>query len=237
MGEMMTALSWQQLSLDIGLVEPPSFDNFIVGSNRLLMLQLQAWCAANSEPMLLLVGAQGEGVSHLLQSCYHQLEAQDQAVVYVSLANEHLDPDHLIDLAAFDFLCLDDLHKVVGDPVWERQLFFLLNEVRVQGGRLLLGGKESLGQMPLTLPDLRSRLAWGLTLVLKPLADQQKIQALQQRAAERGLALSAELGDYILTRSGRSLGELMVVLEQLDQASMRARRKLTQAFVRQEMGW
>ncbi len=237
MGKITSPPGWQQLPLDIGLAKQPSFDNYIAGRNRLHVLQLQAWCAGTSEPVILLLGSRGEGVSHLLQSCYHVLEQGQQPVVYLSLAHDSLEPEQLVELAVFDYLCLDDLQAVMGDPVWERELFHLFNLVRAQNSRLLLGGKEALADMPLNLPDLKSRLSWGLTLVLQPLSDQQKVSALQTHASERGLELSHDLALYILHRSGRSLGELMVVLDQLDQASMRTKRRLTLSFVRQEMGW
>jgi DnaA family protein len=60
----------------------------------------------------------------------------------------------------------------------------------------------------------------------------EKLQALQQRAARRGLTLSTEAGRYLVRHYGRNTNILFTALETLDQASMAAQRKLTIPFMR-----
>lgn len=233
----MNSLTPEQLVLDIGLVDEPSFDNFVAGQNRLLMLQLQAWAAGHDERFIYLWGPTGAGVSHLLQACYQQLLAQDQSAVYLSCSDPEIGAEQLAGLEWFDFLCLDHLEAVVGLPDWEQALFHLFNALHSSGSFLLVGANFHPHSDQVQLPDLRSRLGWGLPLTLTPLTDQQKIQALVARAQTLGLGLNYEQGQYILHRSGRSLGELMVVLHQLDQASMSAKKRLSIPFIKQIMAW
>ena len=47
--------------------------------------------------------------------------------------------------------------------------------------------------LPLRLPDLRSRLAWGLSLSLQPLDDAGRMQLLQSLAARRALKLPEDV--------------------------------------------
>ena len=89
----------------------------------------------------------------------------------------------------------------------------------------------------LTLPDLSSRLAWGVVFQLQNLDDQDKQQMLQLRAALRGLQLPDEVARYILSRGARGMGELFTALERLDQASLQAQHRLTIPFVKRVMGW
>jgi DnaA family protein len=64
------------------------------------------------------------------------------------------------------------------------------------------------------------------------LADDEQVQALQLRAAWRGLELPAEVARYLLQRTERSNRALFALLDRLDKAALTAQRKLTVPFVR-----
>ena len=61
-------------------------------------------------------------------------------------------------------------------------------------------------QFILSLPDLVSRLSWGMVFQLQPLADEEKLSMLTMRANHRGIHLSEEVGKYILTHCPRHMG-------------------------------
>ena len=63
------------------------------------------------------------------------------------------------------------------------------------------------------------------------------IFVLQARAEQRGLVLNDEVAGFIMRRSSRRLGALLSVLDQLDENSLRAQRRLTIPFVKSVMGW
>jgi DnaA family protein len=50
---------------------------------------------------------------------------------------------------------------------------------------------------------------------------------LRRAADERGLVLSEEVMDYMLTRFARDLASLMQLLQQLDDYALRAQRAVT----------
>ena len=58
------------------------------------------------------------------------------------------------------------------------------------------------------------------------------MQALRLRAAQRGLQLPHETSDYLLKRLPRDLPSLFEILDDLDEASLVAQRKLTIPFIR-----
>jgi DnaA-homolog protein len=91
--------------------------------------------------------------------------------------------------------------------------------------------------LQLGLPDLQSRLQLAPVFQLKSLNDSEKKKLLQLRAARRGMDLSAQIAEYILARTERSLVSLMTVLDRLDASTLSQRRRLTIPLVRETMGW
>ena len=105
------------------------------------------------------------------------------------------------------------------------------------GRRLLIAASTSPRELPVKLADLKSRLTLALIFQMRPLSDEDKLRALQLRASRRGLHLTDEVGHFILTRGTRSMSALFDLLEQLDQASLQAQRKLTIPFLKETLGW
>ena len=98
---------------------------------------------------------------------------------------------------------------------------------------MIVSGNASPSEVGFSLPDLVSRMQWGLIYQLQPMADDEKLAALQRRAAMRGLQLSDEVGRFLLTRMARDLRTLFDVLDKLDKASMVHQRKLTIPFIKE----
>jgi DnaA-homolog protein len=115
-------------------------------------------------------------------------------------------------------------------------LFNLYNRIRDAGKLLLVAAVIGPRELPVKLPDLASRLQWGLTLQVHSLDDQDKQQALQLRARARGLELSDEVAHFIIQRLPRDMNELFWQLNRLDHASLAEQRKLTIPFVKKILG-
>jgi DnaA family protein len=88
----------------------------------------------------------------------------------------------------------------------------------------------------LGLPDLASRLDWGVAYQLKTLDDEGKLSALQLRAELRGFKLPTDVGRLLLSRLSRDMSTLLAALDLLDNASFQARRKLSLPFTREILG-
>lgn len=230
-----------QLPLSIKLRDDATFGNFFSGPNQACVqavMQLSDLAQPLEESVILLWGAVASGRSHLLQAACLQLAEQGGLAMYFPLAElQQHGPELLEGTDSLDLLCLDQLDAVVGDSDWEEALFHLYNRVREQGGRLLLAADAPPRQLGVQLPDLVSRLSWGLVYQLQPLSDEDKQAALMLRAERRGLHLSDDAVRYLFSRAGRSMSELFALLEQLDQASLQAQRRLTVPFIKQVLGW
>ncbi len=100
-------------------------------------------------------------------------------------------------------------------------------------GTLIVTGCSAPRKLGLQLPDLASRLDWGVSFHLEELDDEGKLSALQLRAELRGFKLPIDVGRFLLNRLSRDMRTLLTTLNQLDNASFRAKRKLTIPFVKE----
>lgn len=167
-----------------------------------------------------------------MQAATHRFQQRGEPAVYLPLAQLLDRGVEVLDyLAQYELVCIDDLHVIAGKADWEEAMFHLFNRLRDSGRRLLLAASASPRELPIKLPDLKSRLTLALVFQMRGLSDEDKLRALQLRASRRGLHLTDEVGHFILTRGARSMSALFDLLERLDQASLQAQRKLTIPFL------
>jgi DnaA family protein len=223
-----------QLPLNIQLRDDSTLASFYPGDNSQVFNAVKEHCQGIGEALLYCWGAKGVGKSHLLQAACHAAAEQNIPAVYIPLEESiGFSPLILQNLEKIPLICLDDLQRVCGNSTWEEALFHLFNRVRAKQGRLIIASEVSPIQIPIQLPDLKSRLAWGVTYQLHQLDDEQKLQALILRASYRGLELNKTVGQFLLSRCPRNMSELFQTLEILDRASLAEQRRLTVPFVKQ----
>ncbi|XOZ34719.1 DnaA regulatory inactivator Hda [Halomonadaceae bacterium KBTZ08] len=227
-----------QFPLRIRLRDEAGFHNFQAGSNESVVHRLQSWAVSRAPASVVLCGDAGSGKSHLLNAVCLTAEADGQQPVSLSLREAAaLAPEALQGFEGFDPVCLDDLEALPADPAWQEALLHLFNRVQDAGGRILIASKQPPAALSWILPDLASRLkalpVWQLALP----DDDQRAAMLRARAENRGLAMPEEVTRYILRRAPRDPGELLGLLDRLDEASLQQQRRLTVPFVRQVLGW
>jgi DnaA family protein len=216
----------KQLALGVRLRADALFESFAVGANTEVLAALRTH---RSEP-LWLWGAPGSGKTHLLQALC--AEAGEGAAYFPVGGDSALPPDALQGFERVPLLCLDDADAVAGDAAWEQALFRLYNEITELRGRLVFAASVPPRQAPWVLEDWRSRAAACVVYQLRELDDAGRIEALRLRAAQRGLQLPDETSEYLLKRMPRDLPSLLRVLDELDEASLVAQRRLTIPFIR-----
>jgi len=218
-----------QLPLALGLPDRASFETYYPGPNAAAVAMLRGERAAGGS---FLYGAEGVGKTHLLQAACR--DAGEDRAVYLPLAQAVDWPVEMLQgLESMRLVAVDDLQAIAGHGPWQEAMFHLFNRVREAGGRLLFAARDKPDALGLTLPDLVSRLQWGLVLRLQDLDDGDKVAALAQRARHRGFELPVETGRYLIARCPRNLTYLFELLDRLDQASLMAQRRLTVPFIRQ----
>ncbi len=229
-------MTTKQLTLGVQIRDDATFANFYKGNNANLVSCLQDFIVGNGEQFIYLWSAAGMGCSHLLQACCHAAHDQGQQAMYIPLRHHaEISPQIFEGIEHTDLVCIDDIDAVFGLVNWEEALLHLYNRTRDNNTRLIVAGNNVPPQLDCQLADLRSRLSWGLVFQLVDLNDEQKIQALQMRAFQRGMQLSRDVSVFLLRHYPRNMAELFAVLDQLDEASLVAKRRLTIPFVKETL--
>ena len=223
----------RQLALELQLRASARFSSYVAGPNAELLRQLRSSAIGEGETFVLCWGATGSGKTHLLQACCHDATEHARTVAYLSLTDiGAMQPGLLEGWEQFDLICLDDIEQIAGRPDWEEAVFHLYNRVRESGGWLVVSAACSPAQLNIGLADLLSRLSWGVVYPIHALDDEQRREAIQLRARQKGCELPDETATYLLRRLPRELPTLFDTLDRLDDASLAARRKLTVPFVK-----
>jgi DnaA family protein len=229
----------EQLALNLRLRDASSFENYFVARNREAVECLQrAVQRLGSAPLapaswLFLWGEPGTGKTHLLEAACRAAQEQGQSPLYVPLADKaDITPALLEDIEQVPLVCVDDVDAIAGDAAWEAALFALYERLRAHDGMLVLAARTGPVAIGLKLADLATRLAAGLVYQLQPLSDAEKIAALRLRAQRRGLQMTEEVANYLLTRFPRDMHSLFALLDRLDTATLAAQRRLTIPFLR-----
>lgn len=222
-----------QIPLSIRLRDSSVFASYFGGRNQPVVDALLALRGGEPPTCIWLHGVCATGKSHLLQAVCARADRNIDGAVYLPLRDvAPMGPELLSGYGQQAFVCLDDAEVAAGRGDWERALFSLYQELDEHRGRLLVAGTAPPGALGFKLRDLASRLNGGLVLTLQPLDDEEQISALQLRAELRGFELPDETARFLLRRLPRNMASLCAFLDELDEASLVAQRRLTVPFVR-----
>ena len=221
------------------------FEQFVIGKNQIAFAAAKNFLEAhedlqkrpgslNNNRFRYLKGDSGSGKSLLLNAVCNQAREMGQVAIYLSIR-------HLIDrggvppadFQGVEVLCLDDLDALAGNADWEEAVFHYLNQMRACSGYVIMAGLQGPGRLDITLPDLRSRLAWGEVHGLKVLADYDKKTVLQQHARAQGVDVPEEVLNYLLKYGRRDMKSLLISLNALQQKAFAAKRAPTVPLMRE----
>ena len=245
----------QQLTFRLSLDDDATFRNFYCGASeshnsrivQTLENALQRWvkqpsAAAHSgtvlDEFIWLWGECSVGCSHLLQAVCHDAELLGLRAFYLDFSrNAALHPDVLSGLETMGLVCLDSVDELAGQPDWELALFNFYNRMSEYQTPLLIGAHAPPQQLGFKLPDLTSRMQSAAQFHLQMISDDEKAVALKLRADCRGFELSDDVARYLVSRSERSMTQLLKVLTLLDKQSLSSQRKVTIPLLKSVMGW
>jgi DnaA family protein len=222
-----------QIPLHFEFKADKTFENFFPDAHREIVAHLKNTAAGHGERQIFLWGDRGSGKSHLLQACCHAAHRQQHSSFYLDLAAAPLPAPEILDgIDAFDLVCLDNIAAPAGNAAWEQALFHFYNRCRERAHRLVVSSILPPGELPLSLPDLKTRLAWGLTLHLHAYAETDKIALLAFKARQLGFDVTPQVGRFLLLHYARDLASLWELLDKLDRETLAAKRKLTVPFIK-----
>jgi DnaA-homolog protein len=214
----------KQIPLAIGPDAPPTFDSFVPGANAAALAHLRTLDASLPAPVYLW-GPAGSGKTHLLRALVHERQRRGEQAGWFGAAHPlpwAFDP-------SWALVVLDDCHAF--DAARQQAAFALFVDATSHAVPLAAAGAVP----PVDLPvrdDLRTRLGWGHVFALQPLDDDQARAALRREADRRGIFLSDDVMDHLLTRFARDLTNLMALLDRLDGYALSQQRAITVPLIR-----
>lgn len=204
-----------QLVLDFGPPPAPTLGNFVPGRNRECLAALRGLAAeaqaeaptgaGTAHRFTYVWGPAGSGKSHLAAA----LRAQ----------------------AVPGLTVVDDCQRL--DAEAQARLFHAFDRLaQAPGERLVVFGDQPPARLPV-MPELASRLAWGIVFALEPLDDADLRRAIEAAAHARGIVFPPEVSGYLLRHTRRDMGSLKALLDALDRLSLEQKRPVTVALLRE----
>ena len=211
----------KQLSFDLPVRPALGREDFFVSpANAVAVATVEDWQRWPGGK-LVLAGPAGSGKTHLA----HVWASAAGAQVLEAGELPHLDIATIASGGAR--LAVEDADTIAGDPAAEEALFHLYNLTLAEGGALLLTGATPPRHWPLTLPDLASRMLGASMVRLAPPDDALLNAVLLKLFADRQLAVTPDLVDYVVARMERSLDGARQLVAALDRAALAERRPIT----------
>ncbi len=223
-----------QIPLSLMIRDEACFDNFYTPGNEVAFSHIKSSVSkAMSDGSIFIWGAHCSGKTHLLQAACVSASEKGLKAAYIPLKEGVEFNVNILDaLENFDLVCIDDIDAIAGSKKWEQAIFFFYNRAFETGAQIIIAGEESLKETGLVLPDLISRLSWGFVFHLQTLTEENKAKALQARAKIRGFELPDQVVAYLLRRIPRDMNTLFNMLDELDLASLSAKRRLSIPIVK-----
>jgi chromosomal replication initiation ATPase DnaA len=210
----------RQLAFALPHAESLTRDNFLEGpANAAGLALVDSWPEWPNRIMLL-VGPEGSGKSHL-------------AAIWADEAGARSTTAHALTAAAVPgalatgALVVEDLKSSDFD---ERALFHLMNLAREDGASVLITARVPPSAFQVELRDLRSRLRAVPTVSLLPPDDQLFRALIVKFCADRQLTVDEAVVSYLVTRIERSCAAARQAVERLDSEALRLGRPVTRAL-------
>lgn len=214
-----------QLPLPLRNSTEAEFDAFVTGGERVNAEACAALCADHLQ--VVLTGAEGAGKTHLLRA------ACNATANTIFVDCQDLDTPIILNHIQAELVCVDNIDAVLGERESETPLFNLINQQRGNGHRLVLAMRPVLDVSGVVMPDLKSRLAWGLQFDLQVLRDEAAAEALSIHAKRLGLELEDKVASYLAMHVTRTLPELLGCLARLEREAISHKRRITIPLVKQ----
>ena len=142
-------------------------------------------------------------------------------------------PEILKNLDSLEAILIEKLDKLEKTNDWETQLFNLVNEALNSETKIYLSSNIVSKDLEIELKDLKSRLSYFTAIEIPEITQDEKIDALRQSSARRGIELDEKTIDFILNHTSRSLSDLLRLINEIDLYSLKKKRKVTPYLIRE----
>jgi len=210
----------RQLAFALPHAESLTRDNFLEGpANEAGLALIERWPDWPNRIMLL-VGPEGCGKSHLAAIWAEQAGAR-------SIPAHALTPAAVPGALATGALVVEDLKPADFD---ERAMFHLMNLAREDEASILMTARIAPSAFEVELLDLRSRLRAVPTVSLLPPDDLLFRSLIVKFCADRQLSIDETVVSYLASRIERSYAAARHAVDLLDTEALRLGRPVTRAL-------
>lgn len=214
-----------------GNVDPHyTFDNFVVGKCNQMGHAMALQVAKNPGKAynpLLLYGSTGLGKTHLMYAAGNYMRAHNPGMRVLYMRSEQFFNAMIKaltdkNMAQFkkqfqqvDALLIDDIQFFAGKNTTQEEFFHTFNTLVDGKQQIILTCDRYPREVENLEPRLKSRLGWGLSVVLEPPDDETRATILMDKAQRRGIDLPADVAWQIAKRLHSSVRDLEGALNTL----------------------
>ena len=223
-----------------------TFDNFITESNNRLAYSSALEIAKNTatyHDSLYIFSKLGSGKTHLLNAVGNYLLNKTPLIKIMYISADQIESDFsqaiksqkLNSLREYfnniDLLIIDNIHLISGHKKSQEELTSLLNIFQETKKKIVMAGKTPPSQISDLLPQLRSRLGWGLISEIKTPDQQTKMKIINIKTKEQKLQLPDDV-IFFLANSTNDMKKLTKYMENIKTYISVYQRKITISTVK-----
>ncbi len=212
------------------LVESYIFDSFVEGKSNHVALAAAKQVASNPSGdynPLFIYGGVGLGKTHLMHAVGNEIlrESPDKRIVYVHSEKFVSDMVKALQLGAMnefksfyrnaDALLIDDIQFFAGKEQSQEEFFHTFNALLDQNNQMILTCDKYPKEIDGLEDRLKSRLGWGLPVVIDPPELETRAAVLLKKASIMGVDLPEDCAIYIAQRIRSNIRELEGALKRV----------------------
>ena len=229
------------------LVEHYIFDSFVEGKSNHVALAAAKQVAANPSGdynPLFIYGGVGLGKTHLMHAVGNQIlqESPEKRIVYVHSEKFVSDMVKALQLGAMnefksfyrnaDALLIDDIQFFAGKEQSQEEFFHTFNALLDQNNQMILTCDKYPKEIDGLEDRLKSRLGWGLPVVIDPPELETRAAVLLKKASLMGIDLPSDCAIYIAQRIRSNIRELEGALKRVSANSKFTNQPIDLALVK-----
>jgi chromosomal replication initiator protein len=206
-----------------GLVQNFTFDRFVEGKSNHMALAAAKQVAANPKGdynPLFIYGGVGLGKTHLMHAVGNEILNSDTSkrIVYVHSEKFVADMVKALQLGAMsefkafyrnaDALLIDDIQFFAGKEQSQEEFFHTFNALLDRNHQMILTCDKYPKEIDGLEERLKSRLGWGLPVIIEPPELETRAAVLLSKANSMGVTLPNDCAIYIAQRIRSNIREL-----------------------------
>ena len=215
-----------QLGLPITLNTSMLLENFV--ANKELLRSINQLFLDENSSEVFIYGASGQGKTHVLQGGVLKALEIDKSAIYIDCGESF--PEHILDfIDQLDFISFDNVHLISTE---NQEVFFdLFNRAR-QAQIIILVSADSLPSNLEVMKDIKTRLSLAAVYKLEELNDELIMSVINSQMSQRNLSVNSSVYEYLFKNYSRDLKLLLSTLDDLDKASLQAKKPISIPFVK-----